>query len=292
VSAWTELERGAFVRQSRAYRMNSLVLARDGHALVIDPGVLPSELDDIAARVAAHAERTEHIALALTHPHWDHVLGRPWFPTATTLAHAGFAAALARDAASVDAAARAWIEGAGEPWAHPFRAFAPDVSVRGTARVVLGPFEIIVYDVPGHCSSQIALFLPAFGLLAAADMLSDIEIPWLDGPPEPYRRSLGALQRLIEQQDVRALVPGHGAVAIGRAGALLRVARDTDYLLQLERRVSTALHRGLALEPVQAELAAMDYLGKDADYPMNTVHRDNVKFTYDAVAGRSDPPRS
>ena len=54
-SAWTELAPGVLVRQSRAYRMNSTVIALDGHALVVDPGVLPSELDDMAARVAALA---------------------------------------------------------------------------------------------------------------------------------------------------------------------------------------------------------------------------------------------
>lgn len=50
-SSWTDLGDGVHVRRSRAYEMNPVVLARDGHALVVDPGVLPSEMADLAAPV-------------------------------------------------------------------------------------------------------------------------------------------------------------------------------------------------------------------------------------------------
>ncbi len=283
-TAWTELAPGVLVRQSSAYRMNSTVIALDGHALVVDPGVLPSELDDMAARVEALAPRFENVTLAFTHPHWDHVLGRDWFPAATTVAHVGFADELERDAASIEQSARAWIEGAGEAWPRPFRAFAPARAVRGTVRVELGPIAPITHEVPGHCASQIALHLPEQGVLVAGDTLSDIEIPWLDGPPWVYRRSLMALHLLFEHEDIRFLVPGHGAVAFGRAAGYARVVRDLNYLLQLEQHVAAAHARGAALAETQAELARMDYLGKDAAYAMNDVHRDNVKFAYASLA--------
>ncbi len=284
--AWTSLTSELHVRRSRAYEMNSVVVARDGHAIVFDPGVLPSEMDDIAAHVCAVAPRFEQVSVVFTHPHWDHVLGRDWFPAATTLAHVGFADELERDAETIETAAKRWIEGAGEAWPRPFRPFAPRLAVRGTARVELGPFELVAHEVPGHCASQIALWLPAEGVLVAADMLSDIEIPWLDGPPWVYRRSLTALHWIFEQEDVRWLVPGHGPVAEGRLAGYRRVLRDIDYLLLLEQRVAGAHARGASLEETQAELATMEYLGRDADYPMNDVHRQNVGFAYEAlVAG-------
>ena len=92
MSAWTDLGDGVHVRRSRAYEMNSVVLVKDAHAIVADPGVLPSEMAEIAAFTAGHAPRFGNVSLLLTHPHWDHVLGRPYFPAATTVAHAGFAA--------------------------------------------------------------------------------------------------------------------------------------------------------------------------------------------------------
>lgn len=278
--AWTDLGDGAHLRRSRAYEMNSVVLAKDGHALVIDPGVLPSEMAELAAFTSEQAPRFANVALLLTHPHWDHVLGRPWFPAARTVGHVGFADEVQRDEARIEASAKAWIEGEGERWERPFRAFAPDLTVRGTAPLSLGPFEAVTYDVPGHCASQLAFFFPATGLFVAADMLSDIEIPWLDGPPWVYRQTLKSLHWVFEQEDVRTLVPGHGPIATGRANGYRRLLRDLDYLLVLEQRVTDARQRGFSLEETQAALAAMDYLGKDAAYPMNDVHRENVVFAW------------
>jgi glyoxylase-like metal-dependent hydrolase (beta-lactamase superfamily II) len=284
---WTDLGDGVHVRRSRAYEMNSVVLARDAHAVVIDPGVLPSEMAEISAFVAARAPRFENVALALTHPHWDHVLGRDYFPAATTLAHVGFADEVERDASDIEAKAKKWIEGAGEAWPRPFAAFTPDLTVRGTAPLRLGPFDAIAYDVPGHCSSQLALFFPASGVFVAADMLSDIEIPWLDGPAWVYRRTLKELHWVFEQEDVRLLVPGHGAIAMGRADAYRRLLRDLDYLLVLEQRVGEAFGRGLSLAETRAACDSMEYLGKDAAYSMNDVHHANVEFTWHGLAERA-----
>src|SRR5262245_25923746 len=103
--------------------MNSVLLAAQSQALVIDAGVLPSELDDFAAAVAAVAPRFENVALAFTHPHWDHVLALPWFPGATTFAHAGFHDELERDAATIAGDAVKWIGEKGEALPQPFRPF-------------------------------------------------------------------------------------------------------------------------------------------------------------------------
>jgi hydroxyacylglutathione hydrolase len=283
---WTDLGDGLHVRRSRAYEMNSVVLVRDEHAVVIDPGVLPSEMADLAGFVARHAPRFENVAVVFTHPHWDHVLGRDYFPAARTVAHVGFADELELDATRIEASAKEWIEGAGEAWPRPFTPFVPDLTVRGTAALRLGPFDAVAYHVPGHCPSQLALYFPAHGAFVAADMLSDIEIPWLDGPPWVYRNTLKALHWVFEQEDVRALVPGHGGIALGRAAGYRRLLRDMDYLLALEQRVADARARGWSLEETQADAADMDYLGKDAAYAMNDVHRENVRFAYQGAAER------
>src|SRR6266581_2477635 len=91
-TSWTDLGEGLRVRQSRAYRMNTLVLLDPRHTVIVDPGVLPSELDDLAATVSDR--RPAEVTLVFSHAHWDHVLGRPWWPRASTLAHAGLAAEL------------------------------------------------------------------------------------------------------------------------------------------------------------------------------------------------------
>jgi glyoxylase-like metal-dependent hydrolase (beta-lactamase superfamily II) len=292
MSAWTVLADGVRVRTSRCYEMNSLVMTRDGHALLVDPGVLPSELNDVAAAVQAEVPRLDRVALAFTHPHWDHVLGLPWFPGATTFAHAGFADLMERELDTLRRDANEWLAGQGEQLPHEFRPFTPMMSARGTTAVELGPFPLVTYDTPGHCSTHLALWFPETGVLAAGDLLSDIEIPMLDAPPWVYRNSLKALHWMFEQEDVRVLVPGHGPVAHGRVAGYRRLLRDLDYLLHLEEAVGRAWKAGHSLEQARAELAAMEYLGKDAAYAMNDVHADNVRYTYEALAEGVENPSS
>jgi len=283
-AAWTELGDGAWVRQSRAYEMNTTVLVQDGWALLVDPGVLPSELDDLAAFVASHAPRFEQVAIAFTHPHWDHVLGLRWFPGASTLAHAGFFDVLQVEEATIERKAKEYVEGAGEAWPTPFTAFEPRFNARGTVGMQLGPFSLVTHELPGHDANQIALHFPDRGLFVAADTLSDIEIPWLDAPAWVYRKSLEALTNVFEHEDIRVLVPGHGPIAMGRNDAYRRLLRDIAYLRRIEEGVTSARGRGLSMEDTRTELEAMDYLGKDAAYSMNDVHRENIRFTYEGMA--------
>src|SRR3989442_2270451 len=97
--AWTHLPDGIHVRQSAAFQMNSVLLDHSEQAILVDPGILASELDDLA-RVVRNANAAT-LTLLFTHAHWDHVLGRPWWPTAQTLAHDHFASEVRRDAARI-----------------------------------------------------------------------------------------------------------------------------------------------------------------------------------------------
>ena len=94
-AAWTDLAGGVRVRQSRAFAMNSVLLLDRRHTVVVDPGVLPSELDDLAR--AVDEASPARVTLFFTHAHWDHVLGRPWWPKAKTLAHDRCAEEMRRD---------------------------------------------------------------------------------------------------------------------------------------------------------------------------------------------------
>lgn len=282
LTAWTDLGGGVRVRQSRAFWMNSLLLLDPRHTVIVDPGVLPSELDDLAAAVAAaHPGR---VTLLLSHGHWDHVLGRPWWPRSTTLAHARFATEVRAGEARIRREAESLAATHGETWARAFEAFAPDLAIAGEREIELGPWTLVLRDAPGHAPSQVSAHLPGARLLFAADMLSDIEIPILDGPCAIYRRTLETLGPLFESGAIETLVPGHGSVARGAAACTARLVRDTLYLAMLEAGVREARDRGRTLEETQAALEAIDYAGKDAAYSMRDVHRANVRFTAEGLA--------
>jgi hydroxyacylglutathione hydrolase len=285
MTPWTDLGGGLHVRQSRVFRMNSAVLLDREHAVLVDPGVLPSEQDDLSAAVRAAGARA--VSLVFTHAHWDHVLGRPGWPQATTVGHVRLAAELERDAAAILGEANACAARHAEAWSHGFEPFTPDLVVDHERALALGPWQSILREAPGHCDSQITVHLPDRGLLIAGDLLSDLEIPWLDREPAAYRRTLERLAALVTGGAVETLVPGHGAVAHGAEAALDRVRRDLGYLDALEAEVRKARRAGLTLEETQARLAALEYVGKGAAHPMDDVHRGNVRFAWEAVERES-----
>lgn len=276
---WTDLGGGVRVRQSRVFWMNSALLLDRAHAVLVDPGVLPSELDDLGAAVREAAPRA--LTLLFTHAHWDHVLGRPWWPGAATVGHAELAAELRRERDRIATEASRHAARSGEAWSHSFQPFEPDLVVEGERPLALGPWRMTLREAPGHSDSQITAHLPAHRLLFAGDMLSDIEIPWLDREPSAYRRTLERIEMLASAGEIETLVPGHGAIARGRTAVLERLHRDLGYLDSLEAEVRAAHRAGLALESAEARLAAMDYLGKGAAYSMDDVHRENVRITWE-----------
>jgi len=278
MSAWTDLGDGVHVRQSRAYGMNSAVLAAEDHAILIDPGVLESELNDIAALVEQSAAHL--VTLIFTHDHWDHVLGAPWWPDADILGHDGLGAAVRRAAAAIARSAEACATELGEPWTRGFTPFTPTREVSGLHFAPIGPFRLVFRSAPGHADTQLTVHLPDEGLLFAADMLSDIEIPMLHGTVASYRRTLESLTPLIDGGAIEVLVPGHGAIARGtEIGDRLR--RDLVYLETLDARVRECRAAGLSLERTQTSLGEMDYTGKSAVYSMAESHRDNVRLVYE-----------
>jgi glyoxylase-like metal-dependent hydrolase (beta-lactamase superfamily II) len=279
-SAWTDLGGGIRVRQSVAYAMNSVLLLHPEHAIVVDPGVLPSELDDL--KRAVEEIRPAQVTLFLTHGHWDHVLGLPWWPKARIVAHDRFAAEVRRGRERTLSEAVRIAAANGETWSAGFEAFAPHEPVSGMRFAKVGPWRVVWRDAFGHCDSQLNLHLPEARTLVAADMLSDLEIPWLNRPPAAYRATLDALIPLAAHGAIETLIPGHGAIARGADAVRARLARDVEYLDALEAGVRDAREHGLTLEQAQEKLRAMRLEVGDAEM-MAPVHLENVKLAWEAM---------
>ncbi|HTK30924.1 MAG TPA: MBL fold metallo-hydrolase [Candidatus Saccharimonadaceae bacterium] len=285
-TAWTDLGGGIHVRQSRAFLMNSVALLDREHTVLVDPGVLPSELDDLAAKVAAAQPRA--VTLVFTHAHWDHVLGRAWWPNAATLAHDRFAQDMERTMGFVHAEADKIATEHGERWAKPFERFLPKERVAGLRFVKLGGWRLVLRDAFGHSHSQMSVHLPEPRVLIAADMLSDIEIPILNRPPDAYLETLRTLLPVAEGA-IETLIPGHGAIARGAEAVAKRFRRDLTYLDALDRRVREAVAAGVPLERAQRDLLDMPDVERDPQFPMRDIHLKNVAVAYQGVAAGAAP---
>jgi len=283
MSSWTDLGEGIRVRQSQAYRMNSTVLLDTEHTVLVDPGVLPSEIDDIANLVREAG--ASQVTLFFTHGDWDHVLGRPWWTGAATVAHDRFASEIRARRDSILEDARRTAAAAGERWERGFEPFRPAREVSGLKFEKVGPWRLVCRDAFGHSASMLSIHLPEHRVLIAADLLSDLEIPSLAQSPDAYRGTLEGLRVLIENGAVQTLIPGHGTIALGPEPALERLTRDLDYLDRLESGVNAAYREGRSLEAIQERLKAIvpALAGADREFVMS-MHRDNVRHVHQAVA--------
>ena len=274
--AWLQAAPGVEVRRSSAYAMNSVVVRCEGGALLVDPGVFPLEIEDIRHAV----EDAGEIALFFTHSHWDHVLGRLYWPEAPLIAHRRFHEALERDLDEVRRRLREVGDEFYVRWPGEVRPWSPGVRVGEEHAWVWRGRRFVAGHAPGHASDQLALHLPGDRLLIAADMLSDLEIPMLEAGCEPYIETLARVQALGRQGEVEVLVPGHGSVARGWSEIEARIERDLAYLGEIDRRVVAGRTRRKRLEEVVEECTAMDFLNKAGQPPMAEVHRRNVESAY------------
>ena len=227
---------GVLVHESEFCQSNAVVVQGRAGVLLIDPGVLGSEMAALANDLRELGQPV--VAGFSTHPHWDHLL---WHADLGAPPRYGTArcAAIVRDRLS-DAGAKARIAAGLIP---------PDI-VEQVPLDLLGliaglPAETaqIPWDGPGvriiehqaHAPGHAALLIEERGVLVAGDMLSDVLIPMLDlnGTADPIEDCLAAL-RLLEDAagDVDVLVPGHGSIG-GADQVHARIDQDRAYVRAL-----------------------------------------------------------
>ncbi len=241
---------GVWVRQSEWVWTNSIVVRGDDGLIVVDPGIHGSELERLAEEVDGLGIPV--VAGFSTHPHFDHLLWHPGLGDVPRYATAPCArlASEARERAQAMAAES-----------------ATGVPLELVARVTTlpadgGPLPGELIEHRAHAVGHAAILLADRGVLLAGDMLSDVLIPLFDVRQEDqvgaYKEALDRIEIALGQVDV--VVPGHGAVAVGREAAT-RLAADRAYV--------DALRRGE--EPVDARL------GPGAEWLGSGPHQANVE---------------
>ena len=225
-----------WVSTSGFCQSNTVVIGGAGGVLLVDPGVMGSELAALADDLDAAG--LVPVAGFSTHPHWDHLLwaaglgSPPRWATSRAVAHAR--------ANHDDARAKADRQTTGN-----------DLGLLGVLTPLPSGSTTVPWDGPvvqvvehdGHAPGHAGLYVVADDLLVAGDMLSDVEVPLLDlksgaaDPLDDYRRGLSALESACGPGS-RVLVPGHGSVATG-PGVRARFVADRGYLDALAQGVDT-----------------------------------------------------
>ncbi|NTU81806.1 MAG: MBL fold metallo-hydrolase [Chloroflexales bacterium] len=263
---------------SRSMHYNAGVLASAGQAWLIDPGPHP---DEVAAAAGLAASLGTPVGIALTHSHWDHILGPERLPDLPAFAHERFAATLAQRQSDTLAMIDRWERRFGYARATPFRPPQLHATAHDGQTLALGDLELRLLHIPGHAADQLAIFEPAAGALWAADTLSDLEIPFVSHSLAAYEATLERLAAL----PIKALVPGHGAPTADPAAITGRLAADRAYLDDLRRRVTLAIGAGASVTEAVAACATMTMRSPAENAGP---HRLNVESAYIELGGQAD----
>lgn len=262
--------------------MTSGVVNGSDGVLIIDPGILPREIETIRWYV----EQGEKPARfwVYTHHHWDHILGGQAFPSAHRLAHRCFPEAMSANR-PLDEIRRF----DGEYYVErdpPFEFQPAHELVEDGWTGDLGDVAFTLVHLPGHAPDMIGVHIPMEKTLFAADMLSDVELPMIDGDGGDYLASLRKIDALVDAGEVETLVPGHGHVARGADRIRARIIEDTEYINQLRMVISGTLNEDASEDTAVKACQTMPHRGKDGWPPMGKVHEANVRKIYRSLLVR------
>jgi glyoxylase-like metal-dependent hydrolase (beta-lactamase superfamily II) len=228
-----QVAEGVLIHESEFCQSNAVVVHGRAGVLLIDPGVLDSEMTDLANDLRELGQPV--VAGFSTHPHWDHLL---WHASLGSAPRYGTArcAATVRDRLP-DARARARVA---EVMIPPDIVEQVPLDLLGLIAGLPAEMAQIPWDGPqvrivehqAHAPGHAALLIEERGVLVAGDMLSDVLIPMLDlndtaDPVEDYLAALRLLEGVAGHVDV--LVPGHGSIG-GADQVHARIDQDRAYV--------------------------------------------------------------
>ena len=224
------------------------VIAGDSLVLAVDAGVDPVEGG--AVREAARAFGRPHIALVLTHGHYDHALGTPAFRGDRIVAHEAVAPHMRTQ---LEAWAQRWsttpavVE---ESLEWPSETFAGDIELD------LGGRSVQLIDSPGHAPGSVCVLDLDQGVLFGGDtIVTAIPPDFWDGDG----RVLAATLRRLQELEADTLVPGHGAVVQGRRAVSDAIDWSATYL---ERCLAVVdAHASEGADAIIAAAPYDDYIG-------------------------------
>jgi glyoxylase-like metal-dependent hydrolase (beta-lactamase superfamily II) len=264
----------------RGYAMNTGILHDAGLAALIDPALLPDEVEDIATFCEAQQLKVETVVL--THHHWDHVLGAARFSGAHVVAQQAYAAQTALDLEHTRRSIRRYEESEGIAADVPFDPPVADQTVEHIIGLMVGDVRVQLFHTPGHAGDHLSMYDPNTACLWAGDLLSDLEIPFVSDRLDAYERTLG----MFAAMEIHLLVPGHGSYTRDRAEIKGRIDADRSYLSALRTRVEAVVRAGGTVDAAVAACAGLVF----RDSVVNVeAHVMNVEQVF-LECGGSAPP--
>ncbi len=259
-----------FLLTSVVQQLNTVVIIDKDYLVVIDPGFFPGEIAEIRKFLQPWETPSRTRLLALTHSHFDHIAGVPYFPEYAVLTSDAWDRGNERHAIRrleqfdtefyVD---RPWEPGHLTP-------LTPQYAVRHGQS--LGPFLFL--QTPGHTHDSLSIVYEH--VIGVGDYLSSLEFPFINASLKDYRNSLALIAGTVRQHSLTTLLSQHGPPAYGTE-IPTRAALARNYIEQMCEIVETAHHSGWSWEKTLSQ--APDVLFQNRPIPLGLIpaHERNLQ---------------
>jgi glyoxylase-like metal-dependent hydrolase (beta-lactamase superfamily II) len=257
---------------NRNFISNAGFVVTDEGVVVVDALGSPVLAEELIAEIRRITPKPiRHVIV--THYHADHIYGLQAFKAAgaTIVAHRAGRDYLGSDSARLRLEASRqdlfpWIDDKTQVLAADRWLDDGDTTLR------LGGLDFQLRHVgPAHTTEDLAVFVPALGVLFAGDLAFQGRIPFVGQADS--RQWIASLTQLLEIK-ARVVIPGHGPVSTEPAADL---ALTRDYLVHLRQSMGDAARN---LEPFDEAYAKTDWSRFEALPLFKAANRMNAYNTY------------
>jgi glyoxylase-like metal-dependent hydrolase (beta-lactamase superfamily II) len=234
------------VFQSAIFKMNSMVVVTNDLVLVVDPGYLPNEINEIRHFVDS-VKQDKPIFMFFTHSDFDHIVGNGAFSDAKKIASRRFVTNSLKNKQIKDMIIfddDLYID-------REYNADYPIIDCtisKDGQELKVGDTLITFYQAYGHTDDGLFAVVENKDLLIAGDYLSDIEFPFVYHSYHEYEKTLDSFKHIVQEKSNLILVPGHGSVTKDSQEIEQRINTSNAYFLLLKNEQNDHAFKRFLLE--------------------------------------------
>ncbi|SMC05703.1 Glyoxylase, beta-lactamase superfamily II [Sulfobacillus thermosulfidooxidans DSM 9293] len=263
-----------FVFTSVVQQLNSIVIIDDDYLVVVDPGFFPGEIAALRSFLKPYEIPSRSRLLILTHSHFDHIAGVPYFPEYAVVTSSAW------DRDNEERAIRQlehfdtefYVDRPWEQGSLPFAKIHYPVHHHET----VGPFQF--FHTPGHTLDSMSFTYK--NVLFVGDYLSSLEFPFINASLPDYKHSLQVITELVQQSSITTLMSQHGPPADGTEISA-RIDSAHGYIDDLCHLVETAKQQHDAWSDVLAQANSLFYQGRPIPLGLKSAHERNLKTIWE-----------
>ncbi|WP_107942621.1 MBL fold metallo-hydrolase [Metasolibacillus fluoroglycofenilyticus] len=224
------------IYMSQLFKTTSTVIETEDCIVLVDPNWLPQEIETIQAHIAK-IQGDRPLYILFTHSDWDHIIGYGAFPEAIVIASETFQKR--SDKEQIIEQIRTFDDGYYIDRAYSVSYPKVDIVIRHDAQtLIIGKTKLTFYLANGHTNDGLFIVVEPQGIWIAGDYLSDVEFPYIYDNSYAYEETLKKVDVILQQHEIRFLIPGHGNMTTEMEEIKKRQRDATTYIKELRRCIA------------------------------------------------------